>query len=87
MFVQKYFRRFILKKRKKVELYIESEKNNSKLAEELFEIGNEGKEKRKTMRLLSNGMLDNQTTEAKLKKEPELNNEQVLEQLMDKSKK
>ena len=85
--MQKYFRRFILKKRKKVELYIESEKNNSKLAEELFEIGNEGKEKRKTMRLLSNGMLDNQTTEAKLKKEPELNNEQVLEQLMDKSKK
>ena len=84
MLIQRYYRKLILKKKELGDLYIESDKKeNSKLADELFDVGNEGREKRKSMLLMSLSKLDIVTTEVKIKKEPELNNEQMLEQLMD----
>jgi hypothetical protein len=85
--IQKYYRAFLKRKKEGGEMYIDSEKKeNSKLADELFEVGNLEREKRKSMRLMSLSKLDIETTEPKVKKEPEPNEEQVLEELMgDKS--
>jgi len=86
LLVQKFYRSFMLKKKAKGEDFeVESEKKeNSKLADELFEVGNIEREKRKSMRIMSLSKLDIQTSEHKqTKKEPEMNNDQVLEELMN----
>lgn len=89
-YIQILYRKFIKRKKERGELYLYSEKKeNSKLAEELFEVGNLEREKRKSMRIMSLSKVDIETTEPKAKKEAEPNDEQMLEELMnmgDKSK-
>jgi len=84
LLLQRVYRAFMNRRKEKGELYIDSEKKeNSKLADELFEVGNMEREKRKSMRLISLSKLDIEITEPKAKKEPEQNDEQVLEELMN----
>lgn len=73
----------MMMKRKRGELVLDTEKkDNHKLGDELFELGNVEREKRKSIRTLSLSKLDIDGMETKNKK-LDLNDPNVLEELME----
>jgi hypothetical protein len=80
--IQNYYRHFI-KRKKNGNLVIDTDKkDNNKLADELFELGNVDKEKRKSIRSVSLSKLDIDATEQKTRK-ADMNEGTTLEELMD----
>ena len=81
--LQKYYRGFVKRKKEKGgEMIIDSEKKeNSKLADELFEAGNAEKEKKKNLRSVSLSKLDFET-DGKFKKH-DINDANMLDDLMN----
>jgi hypothetical protein len=82
-------KKYLKELRDKAQFLLNEEKNNivnDKLADELFELGEVEKEKKKTLRINSLSNVDIKMSEPK-NKEPEINQDQLLEQLMDESNK
>jgi len=88
--LQAYYRGYLHRKKLKGDFDVETKSDkaeNSKLADELFEVGNMERERRKEKRLNSLSKLDILTSEVKPGKEPEIPDEQVLEELMNEDNK
>jgi|APDOM4702015023_1054809.scaffolds.fasta_scaffold266190_2 hypothetical protein len=82
LIIQKYYKNFI-KRKKNGNLAIDTDKkDNTKLADELFELGNVDKEKRKSIRSISLSKLDIDATEQKTRK-ADMNDGTTLEELME----
>jgi hypothetical protein len=82
LIIQRYYKTFIKRKRNGNLVVDTDKKDNPKLADELFDLGNMDKERRKSVRTMSLSKLDINATENKNRK-MDMNDVNTLEELME----